>query len=166
MMEAMLDIFKFVLYQCLVIYIDDIIGYSRTHEKHARALKKVLQLLQEQKIYVKESKCQFFTRKFEILGHILTSGGLLVATKKRKTILELPTPTRKKNLCGFLTVGKYLQQFPPELASDASTLPELREEYRKWFSIDPHDKAFKRQKKFINCLQILRPCNYEFKQPI
>ena len=69
-MEAMLAIFKEVVYQCLVIYIDGIIIYSRTHEEHIRDLKKVLQQLEEQKFYLKESKYQFFTRKLEILVHI------------------------------------------------------------------------------------------------
>ena len=93
MMEAILDIFKDVAYQCLVIYIDNIMIYSRTYDKHVRDLKKVLQRLEEQKFYLKETKCQFFTRKLEILGHILTSDRLHVDPKKRKTILEFPTPT-------------------------------------------------------------------------
>ena len=62
-MEAILDIFKDVIYQCYVIYIDDVIIYSETYEEHVRDLKKVLQQLEEQKFYLKESKSQFFTRK-------------------------------------------------------------------------------------------------------
>ena len=57
MMEAMLDIFKDVIYQCLVINIDDILIYSGTYEEHVRDLKKVLQGLEEQKFDLKESKC-------------------------------------------------------------------------------------------------------------
>ena len=77
MAETMLDIFKHVGYQCLVIYIINIIIYSRTYEEHVRYLKKVLQQLEEQKFCLKESKCQFFTRKLEILGHLLTSDGFI-----------------------------------------------------------------------------------------
>ena len=72
----MLGIFKDVVYQCLMIYIDDFIIYYRTYEEHVRDLKQVLQQLEEQKFYLKASKCQFFTRKLEILRHILTSGSL------------------------------------------------------------------------------------------
>ena len=75
--------------------------------------------------YLKESKCQFFTRKLKILGHILPSDRLHVDPKKRKTILEFPTPTHKKDLCEYLGVVNYLQQFLPGLASEASTLLEL-----------------------------------------
>ena len=125
MMEAMLDILKDVVYQYLVIYIDNIITYSRMYEEHVRDLKKVLQGLEEQKFYLKERKCQFCTRKLEILMYILTSDGWHVDLKKRKTILEFPTPTCNKNLHGFLGVVNYLQQFLPGLASDTSTLSEL-----------------------------------------
>ena len=72
-MEAMLDIFKDLAYQCLINYINNIIIYSRTYEEHVRHLKKVLQGLEQQKFYLKENKCQFFTKKLEILAHILTS---------------------------------------------------------------------------------------------
>ena len=109
MMEAILDIFKDVVYQCLVIYIDNIIIYSRTYKELVRDLKKVLQGLEEQKFYLKESKYQFFSEKLEILGHILTLERLHVDSKKRKTILEFPTPTCKKDLLGFLGVVNYLQ---------------------------------------------------------
>ena len=165
MMEAMLDILKDVVYQYLVIYIDNIITYSRMYEEHVRDLKKVLQGLEEQKFYLKERKCQFFTRKLEILGHILTSDGLYVDAKKRKTILEFPTPTCKKDLRGFLGVVNYLQQFLPSLVSDAGTLSELQGEYTKWIWTDTHDQAFKRRKELANSLQILRPWNNESKEP-
>ena len=125
MMEAMLDIFKDVVYQCLVIYINNFIIYSWTYEEHVRELKKVLQGLEEQKFYLKESKCQFFTRKLEILAHILTSDGLHVDPKKWNTILEFPTPAPKKDLGGFLGVVNYWQRVLPGLASDASTLSDI-----------------------------------------
>ena len=57
MIEAMFDICKDMVYNCLLIYIDNIIIYWRTYEEHVRDLKKVLQQLKEQKFYLKESKC-------------------------------------------------------------------------------------------------------------
>ena len=95
--EAMLDIFKDVVYLCLVIYINDIIIYYGTYEEHVTDLRKVIQGLEEQNVYLKESNCHFFPRKREILAHMLISEGLHVDPKQRKTILEVPTPTRKKD---------------------------------------------------------------------
>ena len=82
MIEAMLDIFADVVYQYLINYIDNIIINSTTYEEHVRDLKKVLRQLEVQKFYLRESKCQFFNRKFEILADILTSDGLHVDPKK------------------------------------------------------------------------------------
>ena len=164
-MEAMLDIFKDVVYQCLVIYINNIVIYFRTYEEHVKELKKVLQWLEEQKFYLKESKCQFFTRKLESLEHILTSDRLHIDLKKRKTILEFTRPTCKKDLRGFLGVVNYLQRFLPGLAANASTLSELQGEYTKWIWTDTQDQAFKRLKELVNYSQILRPWNNESKEP-
>ena len=113
---------------------------------------------------MKERKCQFHTRKLEILVHILTSDELHVDRKKRKTILEFPTPTCKKNLRGFLVVVNYLQRFLPGLASDASTLSELQGEYTKWIGTDSYDQAFKRLKELGNSSQILRLWKNESKE--
>ena len=66
-MEAVLTIFKDMVYQYLVIYIDNIIIYSRMYEEHVRDLKKALQGLEELKLHLNECKCQFFTGKLEIL---------------------------------------------------------------------------------------------------
>ena len=157
-MEAMLYIFKDVVYQCLVIYIDDNIMCFRTYEEHIRDLKKVQQL-EEQRFYLKESQYQFWTTKLAIPGQILMSDGLHVDPKKRKTILEFPTPVHKKNLHGFLGVVNYLQRFLLGLASNPSTLSELQEEYIKWIWTDTHDEAFKRLKKLVNSSQILKLWN-------
>ena len=116
--KAMLDIFQDIVHQCLIIYIDDIIIYSRMYKEHVWDWKKVLQRLEEQKYYLKKCKCQFFTRKLEILEYILTSDWLHIDQKKRKTILEFPTPARKKDLCGFLELVNYFQWFLSGLASD------------------------------------------------
>ena len=128
-------------------------------------MKKVLQQLEEQKFYLMESKYQFFTKKLEILVHILTSDKLHIDTKKRKTLLEFPTPAHKKILCGYLGVGNYLQRFLLVLASDASSLLKLQGEYTKWIWTDTHDQAFKRLKELVNSSQILRPWNNECKEP-
>ena len=126
-MDAMLDIFRYMVYQYLMIYIDDILIYIRMHEEHVREWRKILQLLEEQKFHLRASKCQFFGGKLEILAHILTSDGLHVNTKKKSTILEFLTPIHKKDLRGFLKVVNYLLWFLPGLTSNASTVAELWE---------------------------------------
>ena len=109
MIEGMQDIFMVVVYQCLGLYINNIIIYTRMYEEHVTDFKKVLQGLEEPKFYLKESKCQFFITKLEIPGQILTSDGLYGDPNKRKTNLEFPTPACKNTLGGFLGVANDLQ---------------------------------------------------------
>ena len=124
-MLSMVDIFEHIVFQCLVINIDDIIICYRTCEEYVRDLNKVLQTLEEQNLYWKKSKCKFFSGKLEILIHILISERLYIDRKKRKTILEYPATTNEKDLRGVLEVVNYLQAFLPGLASDTSTILEL-----------------------------------------
>ena len=64
---------------------------------------------------MKASKCPFFSGQLDLLVHILTLGRLYVYLKTRKTIREFLTPTPKKDLCRFLEVGKYCNDFYPDL---------------------------------------------------
>ena len=130
MIEAILDIFKGIVWQCLVIYMYNMIIYSRTNEPDVQYMKKVLYGPEIQMFYLKETKFHFCTRKLEILMHIFTSDGFYVDCNK-KTILKFLTPTCKMDLCGFLGVGNYLQLFLLGLTSDSSTLWELQAEYTK-----------------------------------
>lgn len=121
----MLDIFKDVVNECLIIYMEDIIIYFRMYEQHVTELKKVLQKQEEQKFYINESKCQFFARKLEILVHVFTLDTLHINPKKRKTIIELLNPACKNNVCRLLGVVNYLCAFLLVHTSDASAEFEL-----------------------------------------
>ena len=95
MVRAMYEIFKDMVFTDLVIYIDDIIIYSDTYDEHVAILRKVLQRLLDEKFWLKASKCQFFTKRLDILGHILTPDGLHMDLKKRKKVLDFKVPSKR-----------------------------------------------------------------------
>jgi len=68
MLRAMSEIFKDIVFKDLVIYIADIIIFSYTYDEHIATLRKVLQRLLDEKFWLKPSKCQFFTKRLDILG--------------------------------------------------------------------------------------------------
>jgi hypothetical protein len=82
------DIFREWLDDFVVIYIDDILVYSNSMEKHVEHLRKVFQRLKENKLYVKFKKCEFGVTKVDFLGHRITQEGLKMDDHKVKAILD------------------------------------------------------------------------------
>ena len=82
MVRAMNEIFRDLIFKDLIIYIDDIIISSTTYMEHVEALRKVLQRLQDQQFWLKESKCQFFSKGLKSLAHILIPEGLSADLQK------------------------------------------------------------------------------------
>jgi len=111
MVRAMHEIFKDMVFKDLVIYIDDIIIFSDTYDEHVATLRKVLQRLLDEKFWLKASKCQFFTKRLDILGHILTPDGLHVDRKNRKKVLDFKIPSNRRELRGILGVVRFLSKF-------------------------------------------------------
>ena len=81
MVRAMNEIFQDIIFQDLIIYIDDIIISSATYKEHVETLRRDLQHLQDQQFWLKESKCQFLTKDLKILAHILIKVGNLGTTE-------------------------------------------------------------------------------------
>ena len=86
----------------MIVFIDDILIYSKTPEEHENHLKLVLQRLREQKLYAKFSKCQFWLEEVAFLGHIINSQGVTVDPEKIKAITEWKRPTNVFEIRSFL----------------------------------------------------------------
>jgi len=160
MVRAMYKIFKDMVFKDLVIYIDDIIIFSDTYDEHVATLRKVLQRLLDEKFWLKASKCHFFTKRLDILGHILTPDGLHMDPKKRKKVLNFQVPSHRRELRGILGVVIFLSKFCPELASWSSTLSELQGENKPWRWTDTHTRALKKIKELVNSPQVLNTWNH------
>jgi len=154
-----------MVFKDLVIYIDDIIIFLDTYDEHVATLRKVLQRLLDEKFWLKASKCQFFTKRLDILGHILTADGLHMDPKKRKKALDFKVPSNHRELRGILVVVIFLSKFCPELASWSSTLSELQGENAPWRWTDTHTSALEKIKELVNSPQILKPCDHFSEAP-
>ena len=87
-MDLMHRVFKPYLDQFVVMFIDDLLIYSKTHEEHEQHLRIVLQTLREHQLYVKFSKCEFWLEKVSFLGHIISKDGITVDSFKVKTVAK------------------------------------------------------------------------------
>jgi len=117
MIQPRYEIFKDMVFKDLIIYIDDIIIFSDANEEHVATLRKVQQGLLNGKFWLKASKCQFFTNRLDILGHILTPDGLHMDPKKIKKVLDFKVPSNRRELRSILDIVIFLSKFCLELAS-------------------------------------------------
>ncbi|GBG63148.1 hypothetical protein CBR_g36917 [Chara braunii] len=101
------DIFRGILEEYVLIYLDDILVYSRILEDHIRHIRDVLQRLRKHDFYAKLSKCRFAQRKVNFLGHHVSDQGLHMDDEKITPIAECPVPTSAKQLRSFLGLMSY-----------------------------------------------------------
>ncbi|CAA7037686.1 unnamed protein product [Microthlaspi erraticum] len=110
-MRLMNDVFREYLDVFVIIFIDDILVYSRSQEEHATHLRLVLEKLREQKLFAKLSKCSFWQREMGFLGHIVSAEGVSVDPAKIEAIRDWPRPSSATEIRSFLGLAGYLMSF-------------------------------------------------------
>jgi hypothetical protein len=96
----------------VVVFIDDILIYSKNEEEHATHLRIVLTRLREHQLYAKFSKCAFWLEEIQFLGHVLSAKGIAVDPSKVKDILEWNSPTTVHQVRSFLRLAGYRRFIP------------------------------------------------------
>ncbi|GJW30751.1 putative reverse transcriptase domain-containing protein [Tanacetum coccineum] len=91
-MDLMNQVCKPYLDKFLIIFIDDILIYSKSEEEHAENLKLILELLKKEELYAKFSKCEFWLSKVQFLGHVIDSEGIHVNPTKIESIKDWASP--------------------------------------------------------------------------
>lgn len=153
--RLMNDIFRDLLDKCVVVYLDDILVYSRTEEEHHEHLRQVLNLLRQHKLYGKLSKCEFDRDAVEYLGHIVGRSGVQVDPRKVKAVKEWPPPRDKHEVLQFLGLANYYRRFVENYASIAAPLTDLTRKVVpfKWES--RHQEAFETIKQKLTTSPVL-----------
>ena len=129
----------------MIVFLDDILIYSRDLATHREHLRKVLTVLRRHQLYAKLSKCDFAKEKIDFLGHIVSARGVQVDPAKTAAIKDWPTPTTPTHVRSFLGLYSYYRRFVEAFAKVAAPLHELtRKEVPTPLPWTPeHDKAFK-----------------------
>ncbi|KAK2448981.1 hypothetical protein QL285_008220 [Trifolium repens] len=105
------QIFQPYLDQFVVIFIDDILIYSKDHQEHAKHLRIVLEILREKQLYAKFSKCEFWLSKVKFLGHVISQGGVSVDPSKVEVVLNWERPRNVSEVRSFLGLAGYYRRF-------------------------------------------------------
>ncbi|PKA52044.1 putative mitochondrial protein [Apostasia shenzhenica] len=87
-MDLMNRVFKQFLDKFIIVFIDDILVYSRSEIEHEEHLRIVMQILREKKLYAKLSKCEFWLDKVIFLGHVVSKDGISVDLSKIDAVLN------------------------------------------------------------------------------
>ncbi|KAK9146004.1 hypothetical protein Sjap_005907 [Stephania japonica] len=154
-MDLMHRVFKPFLDQFVIVFIDDIMIYSKTESDHRKHLRKVLQTLREHKLYAKLSKCEFWASEVKFLGHVVNAEGVTVDPTKIEAILRWPQPKNASEIRSFLGLAGYYRRFVQNFSSIASPLTELTRKDVTYIWSDACEKAFKLLKERLTTAPIL-----------
>jgi hypothetical protein len=154
-MYLMNSVFMPELDKFVVVFIDDILIYSKTKEDHAEHLRIVLTRLREHQLYAKFSKCEFWLDTIPFLGHILSDEGVAVDPSKVKDILEWKPPTTVHQVQSFLGMAGYYHCFIPDFSKIAKPITELLKNHIKFVWSSECNKAFEELKKFLTTAPVL-----------
>jgi hypothetical protein len=100
-------VFMEYLDKFVVVFIDDILIFSKTEEEHEKHLRLVLEKLRSNQLYAKFSKCEFWLTKVAFLGHVISTGGVSVDLHKVKDVLNWMPPTNVSKIRSFLRLAGY-----------------------------------------------------------
>jgi hypothetical protein len=126
----------------VVVFIDDILVYSERKKEHEVHLRIVLTRLREHKLYAKFSKCEFWLKEVQFLGHILSEKGISMDPSKVQQVMEWMAPTSFTEVKSFLGFSRYYRRFIPDFSKIAKPMTWLLEKDHKFARTEECETTF------------------------
>ena len=124
-MDLMNRVFRPYVDQFFVVFIDNIIVYSKDRENHDTHLRVVLETLRKEQLYAKLSKCEFWLNEVSFLGHIVLKEGIQVDPKKIEVVVEWKPPRNVIEVRSFLGLAGYYRRFVKGFSMIAAPMTRL-----------------------------------------
>ncbi|GMJ10754.1 hypothetical protein HRI_004744600 [Hibiscus trionum] len=154
-MDMMNRVFHEFLDQFVVVFIDDILVYSRTEDNHDRHLRIVLQALLENQLYAKLSKCEFWLREVVFLGHVVSAEGINVDPHKVEAVMSWKVPKSVTEVRSFLGFAGYYRRFVEGFSKIAAPLTKLLQKNVCFEWTDARQQAFEKLKEALTQALVL-----------
>ncbi|GKB53714.1 reverse transcriptase [Tanacetum coccineum] len=154
-MDLMNRIFHEYLDKFVIVFIDDILVYSKSKEEHEQHLRIVLEILRQKKLYAKFLKCEFWLQQVAFLGHIVSADGIIMDPSKVEAITKWPRPTTVTEVRSFLGLAGYYRRFVEGFSRLALPLTQLMRKGEKFVWTDERQESFEELKRRLVSAPIL-----------
>ncbi|KAD2805415.1 hypothetical protein E3N88_38792 [Mikania micrantha] len=141
-MDLMNRVCKPYLDKFIIVFLDDILIYSKTQEEHKEHLQLALELLRKEKLYAKLSKCDFWIREVQFLGHVVNEQGIHVDKSKIEAIKNWEAPKTPTEVRQFLGLAGYYRRFIEGFSKIAQPLTALTHKDKKYLWTKKQEAAF------------------------
>jgi hypothetical protein len=149
------SIFMPELDKLVVVFINDILIYSKNEEEDAQHLRIVLTRLREHQLYAKFSKCAFWLKEIQFFGYVLSANGIAVDPSKVKDILEWKPPTTVHQVRNFLRLAGYYRRFIPDFSKIVKPITSLLKNDTKFNWSSRCNEVFEQLKVLLTTAPVL-----------
>ncbi|GKB55271.1 putative reverse transcriptase domain-containing protein, partial [Tanacetum coccineum] len=154
-MDLMNRVCKPFLDKFMIVFIDDILIYSKNKKEHEEHLKEILELLKKEELYAKFTKYEFWLPKVQFLGHVIDSQGIHVDPAKIESIKDWASPKTPTEIRQFLGLAGYYRRFIKGFSKFAKPKTKLTQKKVKFIWGDKQEVAFQLLKQKLCSAPIL-----------
>ncbi|KAK9942868.1 hypothetical protein M0R45_008513 [Rubus argutus] len=154
-MDLMNRVFSPFLDQFIIVFIDDILIYSKIKEDHEKHLEAALQVLRAHKMYAKFEKCDFWQNQVKFLGHVVSHRGIVMDPAKIESVMEWKAPTSPTEVRSFLSLAGYYIRFIEGFSKIALPMTKLTRKNIKYIWDDNCEQAFQQLKEKLTTAPVL-----------
>ncbi|KAD4585810.1 hypothetical protein E3N88_23411 [Mikania micrantha] len=154
-MDLMNRVCQPMLDRSVIVFIDDILIYSKNEGGHACHLKEVLETLRKEKLFAKFSKCAFWLREVQFLGHVISTDGIMVDPTKVEAVMKWSPPKTPTEIRSFLGLAGYYRRFIQDFSKIASPLTKLTKKEVKFDWSTRQQQAFEELKSRLTQAPVL-----------
>jgi hypothetical protein len=154
-MNTMNRVFHDYLDQFIVVFIDDILIYSKNQEDHGVHLRKALERLRREQLFAKLEKCEFWLDSVSFLGHVISGEGVSVDPEKVKAVVDWTRPTSVHEVRSFLGLAGYYRRFIEGFSKLSGPLTALTRKNARYLWTDACEKNFQELKRRLVSAPVL-----------